>query len=234
MSNGRKTLFVISFLIIDLLLVSGIFMIRDMTSRNIIKKEVIALSELQFTEDTFDTDIKSSGEYAIVETAIKKYLDDYATEVQILLSVKDDELLSGLLDSVNYLRDGPLFDESFEYIELTKNNFNYNMDILMNRINEEAIYNYIYNYDVDYDSVELYSNLLVDYNILGKIEEMQEKLKDEKVLVDSYIDSISDVLTYLKNNSTMYNMVDGEIVFYDEVMQNQYNDLFNKTKRIFD
>lgn len=234
MSNGRKTLFVISFLIIDLLLVSGIFMIRDMTSRNIIKKEVIALSELQFTEDNFNTDIKSSGEYAIVETAIKKYLDDYATEVQILLSVKDDELLSGLLDSDNYLRDGPLFDESFEYIELTKNNFNYNMDILMNRINEEAIYNYIYNYDVDYDSVELYSNLLVDYNILGKIEEMQEKLKDEKVLIDSYIDSISDVLTYLKNNSNMYNMVDGEIVFYDEVMQNQYNDLFNKTKRIFD
>ena len=234
MSNGRKTLFVISFLIIDLLLVSGIFMIRDMTSRNIIKKEVIALSELQFTEDNFNTDIKSSGEYAIVETAIKKYLDDYATEVQILLSVKDDELLSGLLDSDNFLRDGPLFDESFEYIELTKNNFNYNMDILMNRINEEAIYNYIYNYDVDYDSVELYSNLLVDYNILGKIEEMQEKLKDEKVLIDSYIDSISDVLTYLKNNSNMYNMVDGEIVFYDEVMQNQYNDLFNKTKRIFD
>ena len=116
-------------------------MIRDMTSRNIIKKEVIALSELQFTEDNFNTDIKSSGEYAIVETAIKKYLDDYATEVQILLSVKDDELLSGLLDSDNYLRDGPLFDESFEYIELTKNNFNYNMDILMNRINEEAIYN---------------------------------------------------------------------------------------------
>ena len=232
MSNGRKTLFVISFLIIDLLLVSGIFMIRDMTSRNIIKKEVIALSELQFTEDNFNTDIKSSGEYAIVETAIKKYLDDYATEVQILLSVKDDELLSGLLDSDNYLRDGPLFDESFEYIELTKNN--YNMDILMNRINEGAIYNYIYNYDVDYDSVELYSNLLVDYNILGKIEEMQEKLKDEKVLIDSYIDSISDVLTYLKNNSNMYNMVDGEIVFYDEVMQNQYNDLFNKTKRIFD
>ncbi len=234
MSNGRKTLFVISFLIIDLLLVSGIFMIRDMTSRNIIKKEVIALSELQFTEDNFNTDIKSSGEYAIVETAIKKYLDDYATEVQILLSVKDDELLSGLLDSDNYLRDGPLFDESFEYIELTKNNFNYNMDILMNRISEEAIYNYIYNYDVDYDSVELYSNLLVDYNILGKIEEMQEMLKDEKVLIDSYIDSISDVLTYLKNNSNMYNMVDGEIVFYDEVMQNQYNDLFNKTKRIFD
>lgn len=232
MSNGRKTLFVISFLIIDLLLISGIFMIRDMRSRNIIKKEVIALSELQFTKDNFNTDIKSNGEYAVVETAIKKYLDDYATEVQIVLSVKDDEVLKSLLDSDNLFRDGPLFEESFEYLLLTKNNFNYNMDILMNRVSEDAINNYIYNYDVDYNDVELYSNLLVDYNILGKIEEMQERLKDERIIIDSYIDSINDVLTYLKNNSNMYNMVDGKIVFYDEVMQNHYNDLINKTKRI--
>ena len=234
MSNGRKTLFVISFLIIDLLLVSGIFIIRDLTSENIIRKEITALSKLDFSDDKFNTDIKSSGDYAVVETAIKKYLDDYATEVQIVLSVKEDEVLNSLLDSDNLFRDGPLFQESFDYLLLTKNNFDYNVDILMERVNEYSIYGHINNYDVDADDVELYQNLLIDYNILGKIDEMQEKLKDEKVIIDNYFDSISDVLVYLRDNSNMYNMVDGKVVFYDSVMQNTYDDLVNKTKRILE
>ena len=44
MSNGRKFLFVISFIIVDVLLVSGIFIIRDFTGKNIFKNEVNALS----------------------------------------------------------------------------------------------------------------------------------------------------------------------------------------------
>ena len=79
MSNGRKTLFIISFLIIDLLLVSGILLIRDMTGKNILNKEMTNLTKLDISKDSFDTEIKSKGEYAVVEKAIKKYLDDYAT-----------------------------------------------------------------------------------------------------------------------------------------------------------
>lgn len=234
MSNGRKTLFIISFLIIDLLLVSGILLIRDMTGKNILNKEMMNLTKLDISKDSFDTEIKSKGEYAVVEKAIKKYLDDYSTEIQTILNTRYDDKLNNLLDIDNYKDDGPLFEESIEYVELVRNNFNYNVDILKERVNDDAINNHIYNYDVDGNDVQLYNNLLVSYCILDKIEESQNSLDSESIKINNYIDSIYNTLCYLRDNSSSYSIVDDELVFYDDIVRENYLDLFNKTKRIFD
>ena len=233
MSNGRKILFVVSFIIIDVLLVGGIFIIRDFTDKNILRNEVNALSEFDFTKDSYNTEIKSKGEYAVVEKAIKKYLDDYATEVQITLNVLYDEQLNTMLDIKNIKDDGPLFVNSLEYLNVLRNNFNFNVDLIMNRVTKEEIKKYIYNYDGSQDVVDIYNNFLLESCIIDKIEDNQLYLENKRLEINGYIDSVYNVMLFLKNNSNFYNIVDDRIMFNNLDVENKYHELLNKIKRIY-
>lgn len=234
MSNGRKLLFVFSFLIIDILLVGSILVMKEFTGKNILKNEVNALAELDFTKDKYNSDIKSNGEYAVVEEAIKKYLDDYSTEVQNCLRVRYDQKLNNMLTIDNYINDGPLFEESLEYIETLRVNFNYNVDLLMERVTEKEINEYIYGYEVDEDSANLYSNLLLESNLISKINENQLALANKRIMINSYIDTVYNTLTLLKDNAYSYEIIDNKIVFNAVIIENEYYDLINKAKRIYD
>ena len=228
MSNGRKILFVVSFIIIDLLLIGSIFIIRDYTGKRILKNEVNALVELDFSKDNYNTEIKSSGEYATLEKAIKKYLDDYATEVQYVLMVRYDEELNSILDIDNIINDGPMFNDSIEYLDLLQNNFNYSVDLLMDRVTSEEINKYIYNYDVNDKEIKLYNNLLLESNLISKIEDNQMSLTRRRIEINGYIDSIKSVLVFLKNNN--YTINNDEVIMNDPNMQEEYYKLISKVK----
>lgn len=228
MSNGRKMLFVVSFIIIDLLLIGSIFVIRDFTGKKILENEVNALVELDFSRDNYNTEIKSSGEYAVLEKAIKKYLDDYATEVQYVLKVRYDQELNSMLNIDNIINDGPMFDESIEHLDLLQNNFNYSVDLLMDRVSSEEINKYIYNYDVNDEEIKLYNNLLLESNLISKIEENQLSLTKRRIEINGYIDSIKSVLVFLKSNS--YSVINDEVVMTDPNMQEEYYKLISKVK----
>lgn len=228
MSNGRKMLFVVSFIIIDLLLIGSIFVIRDFTGKKILENEVNALVELDFSRDNYNTEIKSSGEYAVLEKAIKKYLDDYATEVQYVLKVRYDQELNSMLNIDNIINDGPMFDESIEYLDLLQNNFNYSVDLLMDRVSSEEINKYIYNYDVNDEEIKLYNNLLLESNLISKIEDNQLSLTKRRIEINGYIDSIKSVLVFLKSNS--YSVINDEVVMTDPNMQEEYYKLISKVK----
>lgn len=232
MSNGRRLLFIVSFVIIDLILIGGIFVINDFAGKKTLEKEVNALVELDFTKDNYNTEIKSSGDYAVLEEAIKKYLDDYSTEVQYVLKVRYDQKLNNMLENDNLVSDGPLFTESIEYLDLLQNNFNYSVDLVMDRVNSDEINKYIYNYDVDSESVELYSNLLVESNLLDKIEENQKSLTKKRIEINGYIDSIKNVLVFLRDNP--YTIVDEKVILYDQSKQDMYYELISKTKKIYE
>ena len=233
MSNGRKLLFVISFLIIDLLLIGSILIMRDFTGKNLLKNEVNALIELDFKKDKYNTEIKSIGSYAVAEEALKKYLDDYAVEVQNVLRVRYDQRLNNMLTIDNYNEEAPFYTDSLNYLDNLRNNFNYNIDILMERVSEEAIYNHINNYDADKDSVNIYNNILIESNLVKKIEDNQNELIKKRIEINSYIDSIYDVLVFLRDNP-YYSVISEKIVFSDEGMQNKYYELISKTKRIYE
>lgn len=234
MSTGRKLLFVISFIIVDILLLCGILFIRDFTEKNVLKKEVNALAELEFTKDSYDIEVKCNGEYAIIERAIKTYLDDYATDVQSILMVRYDKKLNNMLNTENYTEDGPLFSESLVYLNKLRSDFNNDVDLLLEKVNEKDVNEYIYSYKLDDSDNLLYSNLLLESNLIGKINDTQSVIINERIKMNSYIDSVYDVLVYLKDNAFAYSIIDERIVFTDIAVENEYYKLIGKAKRIFE
>ena len=51
--------------------------------------------------------------------------------------------------------------------------------------------------------------------------------------INSYIDSVYNVLVFLKNNSIYYNIVDDKIIFNNSDVENKYFELIDNVKRIY-
>ena len=135
----------------------GFLIIRDNVLEYNLRKEINELSELDITKDRFNSDLKTSGNYVLVEEAIKLYLDDYAVYLQDVLNVINSEEFRGLFSLDNYKNDGPEFNNSLNYIEKTKNKFNSDILFLIDKSNEDSIKNNILSYTRDNYYVSLYN-----------------------------------------------------------------------------
>ena len=76
--------------------------------------------------------------------------------------------------------------------------------------------------------------LPLEVMIIGKekIENNQMDLTKKRIEINGYIDSIKNVLLFLKNNT--YSVFNGEIILTDSSKQEEYYELVSKTKRIYE
>jgi len=210
-------------------LLIGFLVIRDATYLNDLKKEVNELSKLDITKDRYNREIKSSGDYAIVEKTIKDYLDDYAVNLQDVLQVIQDPKLTKILSYENYSTDGALeFKESLEYISTTKESFNKKIDELSSKLEEDSISNYINDKTNDPYYVNLYLELMLEDNMINDFEETKSLLEKNKIKVNNVFDVSTEVLNFLNTNKGFWKTEDGEIKFLTQELYDQYNSLIAK------
>lgn len=227
MKSRRKLLLICCFFIIDILLVVGIVFVCSATLTMSLEKEVNSLSSLDFYTDRFNTEIKSNGNYGKVEEAIKSYLDDYALRVKDILSGIDYERLN-TFSSNEYLSSMLFFDADLLYLTDLKSDFNSNIDSLINEDND-FLYNYVYDYVDNSYFVTLY-NKMIDGNIITIINNNKNDLKFKKTLINSYIDSIYNYISFLKQNSNNYIINEGSIEFNNDELKIEYFKLRDKIK----
>ena len=141
MSNRRKFFIIFLFIILDVFLLIGFLVIRDKTLENTLKNEINSLRDLDITKDRYNTKIKTRGNYAIVEKAIKTYLDDYAVNLQKVLGILNDDEFTSLLLAENYSDDLEFKDE-FLFIEKTRESFNNKINELIEDCDKDNIKDY--------------------------------------------------------------------------------------------
>ena len=233
MSKQRKLFLLCCFLLLDVLLVGGVIFVGNSTINNIFNNEVNSLVELDFNTSTFNSDIKSYGDYAIVEDAIKSYLNNYAKEVQLLNDYCFDSKLNNLILEENIIIDSPDFVKSFNYISNYRDEFNDNIDKLIERSNYDDIRANIYKYSSDVNVINKYFDTIESNHIDEKVVGMKDKLEILKLSTNNHFDSIYNVLDFLKNNPGTYSFEDGNIKFNSVDLYSQYVELFERTKRIY-
>lgn len=233
MSKQRKLFLLCCFLLLDVLLVGGVIFVGNSTINNVFNNEVNSLVELDFNTNTFNSDIKSYGDYAIVEEAIKSYLNNYAKEVQLLNDYCFDSKLNNLILEENIIIDSPDFVKSFNYISNYRDEFNDNIDKLIERSNYDDIRANIYKYSSDANVINKYFDTIESNHIDEKVVGMKDKLEILKLSTNNHFDSIYNVLDFLKNNPGTYSFEDGNIKFNSVDLYSQYVELFERTKRIY-
>ncbi len=222
MSKKKKYFFIIIFVMIDVFLLVSYLSIRDYTLLNNLKKEVSAISKLDIGKDRYNRKIKTRGNYAVVEKAIKEYLDENALLLQDTFGVLKEEKLKSILSYDNYSKDGPLFTESLKYLNSEKESFNKNLQTFMDNLSEKEMSQYIREKTSDNYSQKLYHELILNSELKKKYEDTKKLASDTSVRVNHLLDSSHAVLDFLVVNNGFWIVENGEIKFANQDLYNQY------------
>jgi len=228
MSTRKKFIIALFFIILDVILVVTFFSFRDAAMLNNLKKEVKSLSKLDVTKDRFNRKNVTTGDYEVVETAIKTYLDDYAVLLQETLKISNDPSLKSILSYDNYSNDGPEFSKSLEYLNNNKKVFNENMDILLSDLEEDKISNYIIDKTNKEYCINLYRELMMNSDMKDSFDETKKLLTLKRNKTNNIYDTSIEVLTFLSSNREMWKLEENQIKFLDVSLYNQYMGLIGK------
>lgn len=229
--NNKKVIAIA--VVVALLVVIGVGVkVYDTTQKGILVQEVNKLVKSgDLTADTIDVnDIKSSGEYAEVEKAIKTYLNDYAVEVQKLISISEDDRITNLLSITNYKEDGPEFTETLAYIEETTKQLDEASEKAIKLMGKDEMFKYIENYDLSDKYKELYKTLMLDEETESDLKEAQTELQDSVDKLKNNFQVATEILNFLKENKSDWQIQNNLVMFNNQTLLKQYNAYTSKLK----
>ena len=228
MSKGKKILFILGIVILNIFMIVSIYFINRATMENKLRREVNSLAKLDITKDRYNTKIKTRGGYAIVERTIKEYLDKDAVSLQKVLAIMNDEKISKLLSYDNYKNDGPEFKTSLNYITSNKETFNKEIDSLISNLDEKNIKKYIRTKTKDKYYINLYDELMLSSKFTKEFNNTKNMLENTKTHVNNIFDTSSEVLNFLILYKDDWVLEDNQIKFRKQEQYNYYMELVSK------
>lgn len=228
----KKILVLVGIVIIACLVILGFFVASDLAQEKKLRTE---LDELNHLVNSSEIDMNSinerldrivtNGDYAVVERAFKSYLKDSFDVSLKIAEIINDEKITTLLTVSNYQEDGKDFVNTKQYIIDTKNSLEDCKEKYIEYLTEEKAMSYINDKDLDSYYVELYQNEFVG--------DMDADFKDKTVenAIDdliSILDSSFDVIQFLSENQTAWQIDGDNIVFSNADLSIQYDQLLAK------
>ena len=234
----KKVITIILILIFIFIVVVGAFSIKDILEENKLRDESELLLELTNAEEYDDSKISevlnrtiTKGDCAKVEKALKEYVKAEYEETKKIRNILENEKIYNVLTPENYKNDGPEFEESLKYIEDSKNTIKEASENLIILMSEEEKLKYIekqkFNDSTDKDYyLNFYKELInVDENAnKTDMENMNKSTSD----VISFLDSMEEILEFLKENKNEWNVENNELVFTSEKLSDEFNNLIDK------
>ena len=229
----KKILIAVGVVVALIVLLLTIIIIKDLNQEEKLRQELNEIDSL-INFDEFDYDkvnerlgkTISSGDYLVVEKAAKKYLKDTIDITLNYVNLVSDEQFSNVLTLENYQEDGPNFINTKLYIKETKEQIEDNKNKILNQFNNETVLSYIENKNLDSYYIDFYKSLAFssEAEITKNKQEIEQNIN---VVIDTLnvYDEVINFLIYNKNNWT----IEGEyIVFSNEEIHEQYNQLLLK------
>lgn len=222
MSTKKKVGILISVVILCVTLVVGYLTIGYTYQEYRLKEEVNKLSVLDISKDKFNTKYVTLGDYRIVEKSIKEYLNEYASCMQEINSLVNNNKITKLLSYDNLNTEN--YNDSIDYVNNSLDIINKDIDKLIDLSEEESIRNYILKYDLDKYYVDLYNDYMFSDEISSKFNLDSDYLLKYREAINTKLSACSDVFKFLNENSDdNYLFEDGEIKFKTNELLDQYN-----------
>lgn len=186
--------------------------------------QTINLEDFNKKTDT----IVTTGNYAIVEQAVKQYIKDsinYTLEINSLLQ---DDTMANLVTAENYQTDGPDFTETTRYITESKTKLEEAKNEFSNMFTEEKIMSYINGKTDNQKFIDLYKEVAI-----GNQSELipQEELDTVNSSLDAIINILNieqEMIDLLKNNSGKWQVQNDMVMFDSNDLLIKYNALVGR------
>ncbi len=230
--NGKRNLIIgIISIIVVVLALFGYFLYTDLKQEDILRKEVSTLASKDITKDRYDGSIKTRGDYAVVEKAIKNYLDEYAVTCQSVLKIMEDTTLINMLSAENYKKDGPDFKASKGYLNDVKTKLNKELNRLTTMTSSKEIMKNIEDKHLDKYYTDLYKELMLNGIAEKDFEEAKGYLETASQRVNNLLDVEDKVINLLVSNKNKWKIQNDKIVFDEVNTLNQYNELIKQVSQ---
>lgn len=227
----KKVLISIVIIVVILLATFGYFIAKDLLQEEKILSELeeinIMVNSSNINIDEINAKLNSTitnGDYAIVEQAFKSFLkDSFNTSIKIA-ELLNDERITTILTVENYKKDGKEFKETKEYINATKEE----LENCKKEYNEFLTTDKVMSYITDKGLDSYYTDWYRD-ELVGDMESNQDKTIENSI--DNIIELLNkseDIIDFLSENKSNWEIEGENIVFYNENLSNKYNELLDK------
>lgn len=226
----KKIIIAVVVIVVAIIGVLGYMVISDMGQEDKLKTELSEINDLANAE-TIDMDeinkrldrTVTTGDYAKVEEAFKSYLrDNFDNSIEIA-DLINDERITTLLTADNYKTDGKDFTESKNYISTTKQKLEECKEKYSEYMTKEKAMSYIEDKGLDSYYVDLY-----EQEYVGDMDSAKDTTVEDSIdEIISLLDTSEKVLNLLSNNQDTWNVEGDNIVFSNDSIRNQYDELIN-------
>ena len=196
------------------------------SAMNNVTVEETAVQNLEGVTSKLD-EIKTTGDCAIVEQAIKECFKDIINTAIDISDILKEEQIQNMLSTENYQTDGPNFVNSTAYISDVKTRIEEEKNSFLNLCTEETVMSYINQKTEDEYLVDLYREIMIGE---GEIIEQEDKENFETSIeqVNKILDVEEQIINLLKNNKGNWTIENNQIMFNSNQLVQQYNELLNE------
>lgn len=192
--------------------------IQDQKQQEILLDEIEAVSQKTIGEDNFNTEIKTSGDYAKVESTIKNYLQKYSDAVKAVMNETEN-----IQSSEGTTEKSELENKKAEIQEMQET-VDVKIQTLIDMTSEDYIKNLIEKENLDQKYVDLYNQIMVE-DVTTTLKDAQETMTTMKEKINQVFDLAVECYDYLIEHINSWETQNGQIMFYSEAELEEYNQL---------
>ena len=205
----------------------GYLVVKDLEQEDILKKEIVNLANKDLVTDNYDIEVKTTGDYAYIEEAIKTYYKNLSDSVKTINNYLNDEDLINILSATNLENDGPKFENSYKILSETREQSNLAMQTIIDLCSEDTIKDLIDKKKIDDYSYDLYLELMYTEDDLEDFAKTKAEMQTVSNNLNTFLDKVEAMIKMLESNSDYWFIDEGQLYFEKDSLVTEYNNLYN-------
>lgn len=221
-NNSKKAIIgivaVVVIVVVAVVGYAGFNVYKDYSQKALLEDELATLSKKTLGKDDFNTEVKTSGDYAKVEKTIKEYLQKYSDAIKTITeeSAKTANIQGAVAKD-------KLEERKSEALQI-KTNIENSVNTLIEMTSEEAIKKEIEEEGLSSKYVELYNDLMIG-NLSKKLEQEKDTMSKTKDKVMELFDKLIETYDYLLQHQDSWELENNQIMFSNSTHLREYNKL---------
>lgn len=227
-------LIVMGVIVVALIGLVAVIVVRDLKQEEVLKQEIINFSNKNLESGDFTINVKTTGDYAYVEEAIKKYYKSLSDNVKAINVYFTDEEFTNLLKPSNLAKDKPSYKTSHEKIKTTKENVNKHLKEIDSLCDVKTIENLIDKDKLsDYDYYfDFYMQLMYTDKDKEELDQVREQMRTLTNKINEFLDKAEEILQFLEKNDSVVSYANGRIYLSSVGALTEYNKLIMELQNI--
>ena len=226
----KKTIiWIITAIVLVIVIGIGVLVVKDFKQEDILRQEMLEFENLTRAE-TIDLDaidqrireLKTTGDYGVIEKAMKDYLADVVNVSVDIANILNDERMTNILTPANYAEDGPDFVETKQFLQESMEKIEqYKNEVLELLTNEKAM-SYIENKNLDQYYIDLYKEIALSEDTA--LDEDNAEIENSLNEANQILETETQIINFLSENKGNWEVQGENIVFNSDALTNQYNE----------